>query len=93
LDGDDVAAGGDQTRGVEVPEVVQPQPGGTGGGGGRPPAVADGVLMRRLASFSGEEPPAVPAEGGDVSGQDVDQPGRQAGLPQMMSTRLSEYAG
>jgi hypothetical protein len=73
LDGDDVAAGGDQSGGVEVPEVVQLDAAQAGRGQRRPPAVADGVLVRRLAGFPGEEPGALRASGGDVPGEQVDQ--------------------
>jgi hypothetical protein len=73
LDGDDVAAGGDEPGGVEVPEVVQLHAREAGRGERRPPAVADGVLVRRLAGVPGEEPGALRAVGGDVPGEQVDQ--------------------
>jgi hypothetical protein len=81
LHGDDVAAGGDQTRGVDVPEIVQSQSGDPGSRGGSAPAVADGVLVRRLGGFSSEDPAALRALLGDVGRQHLDQPGRQEDEP------------
>ena len=56
LDGDDVAAGGDEPGGVEVPEVVQLHAREAGRGERRPPAVADGVLVWRLAGVPRGDP-------------------------------------
>jgi hypothetical protein len=73
LNGDDVAAGGDDPGGVEVPEVVQLDAAEARRGERRPPAVSDGVLVRRLAGLAGEEPGALRAVGGDVPGEQVDR--------------------
>jgi hypothetical protein len=51
LDGDDVAAGG-----VEVPEVVQPEPLQLARSGRLAPLVADGVLVRWRPVRCAEEP-------------------------------------
>src|SRR3954465_5431319 len=56
LDGDDVAAGGDQTGRVEVPQVVQPQSRQSGRSGRRAPLVADGVLVGWSAVRRAEQP-------------------------------------
>jgi hypothetical protein len=73
LDGDDVATGGDEPGGVEVPEVVQLDAAEAGCGERRPPTVADGVLVGWLVGVPGEEPGAPRAVGGDMRGEQVDQ--------------------
>jgi hypothetical protein len=81
LHGDDVAAGGDEPGGVEVPEVVQSTRRDAGGRDGDAPAIADSVLVRGLSRFSGEEPSTTRAERGDVRRQDVDKPRGQEDDP------------
>jgi hypothetical protein len=53
---DDVAAGGDQARRVEVPKVVQPQSLQAAGSARLAPLVADGVLVGRGPVRRPEEP-------------------------------------
>ncbi len=77
LNGDDVTAGADQAGRVEVPEVVQPEAAQAGGSCGGPPAVADGVLVRRVCGSSAEDPSAVRAVRSNVGGKQVDQSGCQ----------------
>ena len=48
LDGHHVAAGRDQSGGVEVAQVVQPDPSSPAASQRRAPPVADGVLVRRI---------------------------------------------
>lgn len=64
LDGGDVAAGGDETRGVEVPEVMQSQASDAGALAGLAPLVADGVLVRRRPGRGFEQQAALLLDGG-----------------------------
>src|SRR3954466_12506973 len=77
LHGDDVATGRDQTRGVEVPEVVQAKTGDADSRRGGAPAVADGVLVRWLVAFSSEDPAVLQSVSGDVRGEHLDESRRQ----------------
>lgn len=56
LDGHDVAPGGDEAGGVEVPQVVELDAGQFGVVQCLAPPVADGVLVRRALAVPGEEP-------------------------------------
>ncbi len=56
LDGDDVAALGDQAAGEEVPRVVELYARQARVAQRFAPPVADGVLVRRIAGRSGKEP-------------------------------------
>ncbi len=71
LDGDDAAAGGDQSRGVEEPEIVQLHPGETRWLQRGAPSVTDRVLVRSLPGSSSEDPIPLRAVGGDVPGEQV----------------------
>jgi len=55
LDGDDVAAGRDQSRSIEVAKVVQPNLGQAGCPSSCSPAPGDGVVVHGLVS-DGEQP-------------------------------------
>src|SRR6478752_6445619 len=75
LDGHDVAPGGDEAGGVEVPQVVELDAGQFGVAQCLAPPVADGVVVRRAVAVPGEEPTIITggAVGGDVLGQDGDE--------------------
>lgn len=74
LDGDDIAACGDEARRIEVPEVVQLDAAQPGGVQRLAPPVADTVLVHRPTTLA-EKPLLVAdcADLSDVLGDEIDQ--------------------
>ena len=75
LDGHDIAAGRDQARRVEVPQVVEPDVRELGRVAGRPPPPGDRVVVERVIS-NGEQPLvwlALTDVGCDMLAEDDDQ--------------------